>query len=111
MKQRRTAKRLVKRTHTHTTTMNSMKFRTLGATVLFGTVAALSPLALAETVVTETAGTISSFSPDSLEIRSEVATAPTRYVISRDVTYVDEEGAPVSVEVVKSGLPVTVHYV
>ncbi len=91
--------------------MNTLNFRQLGGAILLGTIAVLSPLAVAETVITETAGTIDTFSPDSLVIRSEVASAPTRYVVSRDVAYVDEAGAPVSIEVVKSGVPVTVHYV
>jgi hypothetical protein len=33
------------------------------------------------------------------------------YSYSKSTTYVDETGAPVSMDVVKSGLPVTVHYV
>jgi hypothetical protein len=61
--------------------------------------------------VTESAGTISEYSPDALVIHSEVREAPTRYVLDKQVTYVDDTGAPVAVDVVKSGLPVTVHYV
>jgi len=56
-------------------------------------------------------GTISEFSPDTIVVRSTTATAPTRYVYRKTTTYVDETGAPVSIETVKSGLPVTVHYV
>jgi len=33
-----------------------------------------------------------------------------RYRYSKTTTYVDETGAPVSMETVKSGLPVTVYY-
>jgi hypothetical protein len=87
-----------------------MNVRRLGAVILFGSVAALSSLAMAETVVTESAGTISSFGPDALVIRSNVATAPTRYVVAPDVTYVDDAGMPVPVEVIRSGVPVTVRY-
>jgi len=71
----------------------------------------LGSIASAETVVTQSIGTVSEFTPNSLIIRSDVATAPTRYVIGRDISYVDETGAPVSVETVRSGLPVTVDYV
>lgn len=88
-----------------------MNVRRLGAVILFGSVAALTPLAMADTVVTESAGTISSFSPDAIVIHSDVATAPTRYVVAPDITYVDDAGAPVPMEVVRSGAPVTVRYV
>lgn len=69
--------------------------------------------AIAQTSVTTTtsAGTISEFSPDTIVIRSETSPEPMRYTYSKTTTYVDEAGAPVSMEVVKSGLPVTVHYV
>jgi hypothetical protein len=60
---------------------------------------------------TTSAGTISEFSPDTIVIRSETSPEPVRYSYSKSTTYVDETGAPVSLELVKSGLPVTVHYV
>lgn len=68
---------------------------------------------IAQTTVTTTtsAGTISEFSPDTIVIRSETSPEPMRYTYSKTTTYVDETGAPVSLELVKSGLPVTVHYV
>ena len=65
----------------------------------------------ATTSSTVAEGTISEFSPDTIVVRSTTATAPTRYVYRKTTTYVDETGAPVSIETVKSGLPVTVHYV
>ena len=60
---------------------------------------------------TTTAGTISEFSPDTIVVRSETSPTPLRYSYSKTTTYVDETGAPVSMELVKSGLPVTVHYI
>jgi hypothetical protein len=63
------------------------------------------------TSTTTSDGTISEFSPDTIVIRSESSPAPVRYSYSKTTTYVDETGAPVSMEMVKSGLPVTVHYV
>jgi hypothetical protein len=74
---------------------------------------ALTGSALAQTSVTTTtsAGTISEFSPDTIVVRSESSPEPLRYSYSKSTTYVDETGAPVSMEVVKSGLPVTVHYI
>lgn len=62
------------------------------------------------TTTTENAGTISEFSPDTIVIQSETTSSPTRYSYTKSTTYVDETGAPVSIETVKSGLPVTVYY-
>ena len=36
--------------------------------------------------------------------------APVNYTYTKTTTYVDQSGNPVSVETVKSGLPVTVYY-
>ena len=62
------------------------------------------------TTTTTTAGTISEFGPETIIVRSETSPEPIRYSYSKTTTYVDETGAPVSIETVKSGLPVTVHY-
>ena len=59
---------------------------------------------------TENAGTITEVSPDSLVIRSETSSSPMHYSYTKKTTYVDERGMPVSMETVKSGLPVTVYY-
>jgi hypothetical protein len=74
---------------------------------------ALTAGAVAQTSVTTTtsAGTISEFSPDTIVVRSETSPEPLRYSYSKTTTYVDEAGAPVSMDLVKSGLPVTVYYV
>ena len=53
---------------------------------------------------------MSSGGPETIIIRTETATEPVRYSYSKTTTYVDEAGAPVSIETVKSGLPVTVYY-
>ena len=62
------------------------------------------------TTSTETAGTISEFSPDTIVVRSETSSSPMRYNYTKSTTYVDDMGNPVSIETVKSGLPVTVYY-
>lgn len=59
---------------------------------------------------TESAGTISEFSPDSIVILPAPNQTPLRYNYTNTTTYVDETGAPVSVETVRSGQPVTVYY-
>ncbi len=65
----------------------------------------------ATTTATVTQGTISEFSPNTIVVRSTTSPEPIRYVYRKTTTYVDETGAPVSIDTVKSGLPVTVHYV
>ena len=62
------------------------------------------------TKTTETGGTISEVSPDTIVIRSETSSSPMKYSYTKTTTYVDETGAPVSMETIKSGLPVTVYY-
>ena len=59
---------------------------------------------------TETAGTISDVGPHSIVVRSETSSSPMSYSYTKSTTYVDETGAPVTIETVKSGLPVTVYY-
>jgi len=81
---------------------------TLAAILTTGQIASAQATVVSTTT---SAGTISEFSPDTIVIRSETDPAPVRYSYSKSTTYVDETGAPVSMEVVKSGLPVTVHYV
>lgn len=97
-----------------------MKIKSWHLGIILGVALAggLHPIVSAQTAVTESttttttsAGTITEFSPDTLVIRSEGASSPVRYRYSKTTTYVDETGAPVSMETVKSGLPVTVHYV
>ena len=63
-----------------------------------------------ETTTTTTAGTISEFGDQRIVVRTESAPDPIAYSYSKTTTYVDEAGAPVSMELVKSGLPVTVYY-
>jgi hypothetical protein len=59
---------------------------------------------------TESMGTVSEVKPDTIVIRSETSSSPTNYSYTKSTTYVDDAGAPVSMETVKSGLPVTVYY-
>lgn len=64
-----------------------------------------------QTTTTTSAGTISEFSPQTIIVKTENSVEPVRYTYSKTTTYVDEAGNPVSMETVKSGLPVTVYYV
>jgi hypothetical protein len=65
---------------------------------------------VSKTTKTETVGTISEVKPDSIIIRSETSSSPMNYSYTKSTIYVDETGAPVSMQTVKSGLPVTVFY-
>jgi hypothetical protein len=64
-----------------------------------------------QTTTTTSEGTISEFSPNTIIVKTQDAAAPVSYSYSKTTTYVDENGNPVSMETVKSGLPVTVYYV
>ena len=73
---------------------------------------AQEPEAAVTTVQTTTsAGVISNFGPKTFFIRTEASPDPVSYSYTKTTSYVDETGAPVSMETVKSGLPVTVYYV
>ncbi len=55
-------------------------------------------------------GTISEFGPEMFVVRTTTSADPVRYVYSKTTTYVNEAGEPVSIETVKSGVPVTIQY-
>ena len=69
-----------------------------------------TPAGRSETATTTTMGTISEFGPEALLIRTTASSSPVRYKFTKTTTYVDEAGKPVSIKMVKSGLPVTVYY-
>jgi hypothetical protein len=65
-----------------------------------------------EVTTTTAGGTITQFTPgNEITVRTERSSAPVRYVLGDSVTYVDEAGAPVAAEIIKTGVPVTVQYV
>jgi hypothetical protein len=80
--------------------------------MLFGT------NAIAQTVIEETTtttkttstGTISQFGPNTFSVTTTTSPDPVGFSYTKTTTYVDETGNPVSMETVKSGLPVTVYY-
>lgn len=89
----------------------------LGAAAMLGAVSLITPTVYGQAVQTTTTttepvssiGTVSAFSPDVITVRGE-AGSPIAYHYSKTTTYVDENGAPVSMDTVRSGLPVTVYY-
>jgi hypothetical protein len=86
--------------------------------------APVAPATVTSTVVTPTerpgvvtslsgAGTITEYSAGSpnIVLRSTAGAAPLTYAVSSGTTFVDESGAPVAVERIAPGVPVTVQYV
>ncbi|MDP1590552.1 MAG: hypothetical protein Q8M07_22555 [Prosthecobacter sp.] len=64
----------------------------------------------ATSTITTSEGTISEFGPQAIVIKTALGTEPVRYISSETTNYVDENGFPVSLATVTSGLPVTVFY-
>ena len=93
----------VMKTHTR-------KFLALATALLTLAAADLSRAQAVATEVTTSAGTISEFTPGAMVIRSETSPTPIRYTYSDATTYEDEAGAPVAIETVRTGVPVTIHY-
>ncbi len=92
--------------------MKNVKFSSVRAAALSAVLATVGLTgAYAQSVVTTTsAGTVSEFSPSVITVTSGTSPAPVSYTYSKTTTYVDENGNPVSVETVRSGVPVTVYY-
>jgi hypothetical protein len=92
--------------------------RHFGAALILGAALTITPVAFSQVAVSETtsttgSGTVSEFSPssDTIVLKSETSSSPVTYSYSKSTTVVDENGDPVDVSVVKSGLPVQVMYV
>ncbi len=64
-----------------------------------------------QTTTVTSAGTISEFGPETIVVKGENADEPVHYSYTKSTIYVDEDGNPVSMDTVKSGLPVTIYYV
>ena len=64
------------------------------------------------TTVTTSRGAFTEYVPGSqtVVIRSETNPAPLRYVVSKQTTIVDESGAPVAIERIPAGSPLSVQY-
>ena len=62
------------------------------------------------TQTTTSDGMVSQFTPDALVVQSTTSAAPVSYSYSKTTTYVDQNGNPVEMSTVHSGMPVTVYY-
>ena len=93
--------------------MKNVKFSSVRAAALcavLATVGLTGAYAQSGVVTTTSAGTVSEFSPNVITVTSGSSPAPVSYTYSKTTTYVDENGNPVSVETIRSGVPVTVYY-
>jgi hypothetical protein len=68
--------------------------------------------AQAATTVTTTKGAFTEYVPGSetMVVRTETSSAPLRYVVSKQTTIVDESGAPVAIERISPGSPLSIQY-
>jgi hypothetical protein len=64
------------------------------------------------TTVTTTKGAFTEYVPGSqtVTVRTETNPAPLRYVVTKETTIVDESGAPVTLERISPGSPVSIQY-
>ena len=62
--------------------------------------------------MTTTKGAFTEFVPGSetMVVRTETSSAPLRYVVSKQTTIVDESGAPVAIERISPGSPLSIQY-
>jgi len=68
--------------------------------------------AQATTTVTTTKGAFTEYVPGSetMVVRTETSSAPLRYVVSKQTTIVDASGAPVAIERISPGSPLSIQY-
>ena len=90
--------------------MKKLSLLAFTLTVLIAPVCSFAQQAQMTVTKTETAGTISEVNPDTLVVRSESSPNPVVYTYTKKTNYINERGEPVSMETVRSGLPVTVYY-
>jgi uncharacterized protein (DUF2141 family) len=96
------------------------KIRNISSLALLGVMLLTTEAAFAQTpassssttttTTTTSDGTISQFGPEAIVVQSSSTSNPVSYSSTKTTTYVDQNGNPVSVETIKSGLPVTVYY-
>lgn len=68
--------------------------------------------AQATTTVSTTKGAFTEYVPGSetMVVRTETSSAPLRYMVSKQTTIVDESGAPVAIERISPGSPLSIQY-
>ncbi len=89
------------------------KMTTLGATLLAITCFWSSQaFAQTTTTVTTTKGAFTEYVPGSetMVVRSESGSSPLRYSVTKQTTIVDEAGAPVAIDRISPGSPLSIQY-
>ena len=84
----------------------------IGVALLAVGICATELRAQATTTVTTTKGAFTEYVPGSetMVVRTETSSAPLRYVVSKQTTIVDESGAPVAIERISPGSPLSIQY-
>lgn len=93
----------------------TMNIRKIGATLLATGLCVWSANVFAQTTtttVTSANGAFTEYVPDSqtVVLKSETAPAPVRYTVTKETTVVDETGAPLTMERIPVGAPVSLEY-
>ena len=89
--------------------MKKIKLTMLGMVLSAGM--ALAQSAVVTTTPTEVMGTVSTYDPTARTVVvSGASGSPVTFTYTPETTIVDQSGAPVSWDVVRSGVPVTVYY-
>ena len=83
--------------------------------MLFGVaicIGAIQAFAQTTTTVTTTKGAFNEYVPGSetMVVKTETGATPLRYTVTKQTTIVDESGAPVAVERISPGSPLSVQY-
>src|SRR6202008_2474582 len=94
------------------TDMNT-KMRILGAALLaIGFFWSSQAIAQTSTTVTTTNGAFTEYVPGSetMVIRGESGSNPLRYSVTKQTTIVDETGAPVAIDRISPGSPLSIQY-
>lgn len=89
------------------------KMTTFGAALLaIGCFWSSQAFAQTTTTVTTTNGAFTEYVPGSetMVVRSESGSNPLRYSVTKQTTIVDESGAPVSIERISPGSPLSIQY-
>ena len=84
----------------------------IGVALLAVGICATEMRAQATTTVTTTKGAFTEYVPGSetMVVRTETSSAPLGYVVSKQTTIVDESGAPVAIERISPGSPLSIQY-
>jgi len=91
----------------------NIKMTTLGATLLaISCFWSSQAFAQTTTTVTTTKGAFTEYVPGSetMVVRSESGSSPLRYSVTKQTTIVDEAGAPVAIDRISPGSPLSIQY-